>query len=249
VTGLDGKSYPASRPKLAKIDFGEDGQKAIDKAAKAIRAERAEQNHAATMERIKKIAAGNRDFPGGKYAIILADPAWKYENYNAMTGRVRAAENHYPCMSTDDICALPVGDITTPNAVLFLWTTSPLLPEALQVIEAWGFEYKSNVAWMKDGLGLGYYVRNQHELLLIATKGKMPAPLPRNRPDSVIEAPRMEHSAKPDEAYELIERMYPDLPRIELLSRSPRPGWVVWGNQSGEPDDDLEIPEFLRRRR
>jgi N6-adenosine-specific RNA methylase IME4 len=86
------------------------------------------------------------------------------------------------------------------------------LEEALQVIAAWGFSYKSNVVWVKDKIGLGYLVRNQHELLLIATRGSMPCPLPANRPSSVIAAPRREHSRKPDEAYELIERMYPDCP-------------------------------------
>jgi N6-adenosine-specific RNA methylase IME4/ParB-like chromosome segregation protein Spo0J len=239
----------ATLPATEQAEIVARGEKEILLAAKAIRAKRVERNHAERMERIREISAGNRDLPGGSYAIIYADPPWHFEVYDETSGIERAVGNHYPCMATADICAMPVPELTTPDAVLFMWTTSPHLPEALQVIEAWGFEYKSNAVWVKDKLGLGYYVRNRHELLLIATKGNMPAPLPASRPDSVIEAPRMEHSAKPDEAYELIERMYPDLPRIELFSRSPRPGWVVWGNQSGEPDDDLAIPEFLRRRR
>jgi N6-adenosine-specific RNA methylase IME4 len=111
------------------------------------------------------------------------------------------------------------------------------LEEALQVIAAWGFSYKSNVVWVKDKIGLGYLVRNQHELLLIATRGSMPCPLPANRPSSVIAAPRREHSRKPDEAYELIERMYPDLPKLELFARYTRLGWDVWGNETAKFGD------------
>jgi N6-adenosine-specific RNA methylase IME4 len=99
------------------------------------------------------------------------------------------------------------------------------------VLEAWGFEYKSNAVWVKDKLGLGYYVRNRHELLLIATRGDFRCPQPANRPSSVIEAPRREHSRKPDETYEIIERMYPELPKIELFARQERPGWRQWGNE------------------
>ena len=98
---------------------------------------------------------------------------------------------------------------------------------------------------MKDKIGLGFFIRGQHELLLIATRGDMPSPLPANRPPSVIAAPRREHSRKPDEAYELIEGMYPELPKIELFARSTREGWAAWGNEVATADDG--IPEFLRR--
>jgi N6-adenosine-specific RNA methylase IME4 len=133
-------------------------------------------------------------------------------------------------MPLQDICSLPVADLATDEAILFVWTTSPYLVEALQVVLAWGFKYKTNIAWVKDKVGLGYVVRNRHELLLVATRGDIPSPLPANRPSSVIEAPRREHSRKPDEAYELIERMYPELPKIELFARQARPGWACWGN-------------------
>jgi len=86
--------------------------------------------------------------------------------------------------------------------------------------------------WVKDKIGLGYFVRNQHELLLVATRGDMPSPSPANRQPSVIEAPRREHSRKPDEAYALIERMYPSLPKIELFARNTRSGWDPWGNEA-----------------
>ena len=94
------------------------------------------------------------------------------------------------------------------------------------MLDAWGFEYKTNIVWVKDKIGLGYFVRNQHELPLVATRGDMPCPLPANRT-----APRREHSRKPDEAYELIEQMYPELPKIELFARQRRNGWDAWGNE------------------
>jgi N6-adenosine-specific RNA methylase IME4 len=135
-------------------------------------------------------------------------------------------------METEEICALAVADIAAPDAALFMWTTAAHLPEGLQVVNAWGFEYVTNAVWVKPTPKLGHWVRNQHELLIIARRGAMPMPLPANRPSSVITAPRREHSRKPDEAYEIIERMFPDLPRIELFARSQRAGWDAWGNEA-----------------
>jgi N6-adenosine-specific RNA methylase IME4 len=111
-----------------------------------------------------------------------------------------------------------------------LWATNPLLPEALQVIEAWGFTYKTNMAWIKDkGRGQGWYLKSKHELLLIGVKPETPHPL--CRPDSCFEADRGPiHSKKPDITYQIIESMYPGN-KIELFARSNRPGWVVWGNE------------------
>jgi N6-adenosine-specific RNA methylase IME4 len=153
-------------------------------------------------------------------------------------------------MELADICALPVANIAIPDAVLFLWTTVPHLQEAFRVLAAWGFEYRSNIVWVKDKIGLGYWVRNQHELLLIGARGNMRSPAEEARPPSVIYAPRREHSRKPDEAYELIERMYPTLPKIELFARvESRPGWSAWGNEAQgaaigtDSHDSLDIPE------
>src|SRR5262249_21287698 len=119
------------------------------------------------------------------------------------------------------------------------------LPWAFDVLAAWGFEYCTHLVWVKDRSGLGYWVRNQHELLLIARHGNPPTPRPGDRPCSVINARRREHSRKPDEAYEMIERMYPEWPKIELFARNQRQGWDAWGNQA--QGDDLAIPAFLRR--
>jgi len=151
-------------------------------------------------------------------------------------------------MPLEEICALPVSHLATDAAALFLWTTAPHLQESFDVLAAWGFEYKTTVVWVKDKIGLGYFVRNQHELLLVATRGDMPSPSPANRPASVISAPRREHSRKPDEAYALIEQMYPELPKVELFARQKRSGWQTWGNEvRAEKAPDDGIPTFLRR--
>ena len=186
-------------------------------------------------ERIERLAATcNQPFPSNRrYAVIYADPPWHFEVYNEESGIEHAAANHYSTMSLDEIRALPIPSLASPDAALFMWTTVPHLRESFQVLDAWGFEYKTNIVWVKDKIGLGYFVRNQHELLLVATRGDMPSPSPANRPPSVISAPRREHSRKPDEAYEIIERMYPTLPKIELFARQTRSGWAAWGNEVG----------------
>jgi N6-adenosine-specific RNA methylase IME4 len=206
------------------------GEKEILRASKEIRARRAEERRDERMETLAAIATGNRGLDGvGTYPVIFADPPWRYDY--AETDN-RAIENQYPTMPIEDICALPVASIATDDCVLFLWATSPKLIEALDVVKAWGFTYKTCMVWAKDKIGMGYYARQQHELLLIATRGAPPTPAPADRPSSVITATRGEHSAKPDEFYEVIERMYPALPKVELFCRSPRAGWSAWGNQS-----------------
>ena len=118
------------------------------------------------------------------------------------------------------------------DAVLFLWAVNSLLPEALRVMQAWGFTYKANLVWTKPWIGPGGLVRQRHELLLLGTRGRLAAPEPEDRPDSVIEAPHGPHSQKPGEAYERIERAYPHLTKCELFARGiPRSGWVAWGNE------------------
>jgi N6-adenosine-specific RNA methylase IME4/ParB-like chromosome segregation protein Spo0J len=209
------------------------GEREILRAAQEIRAKKAEVRRAERIERL--VATCNQSAPlpsDRRYAVLYADPPWHFEVYNEESGVERAAGNHYSTMSLDEICALPVLDLATDAAVLFMWTTAPHLQESFQVLAAWGFEYKTNIVWVKDKIGLGYFVRNQHELLLVATRGDMPSPSPANRPPSVISAPRREHSRKPDEAYALIEAMYPTLPRVELFARQARPGWDVWGNET-----------------
>jgi N6-adenosine-specific RNA methylase IME4/ParB-like chromosome segregation protein Spo0J len=220
------------------------GEREILEVAKAIRGERARERYAARIARNIEISARNSSIElSQRYPIILADPPWAYRLYNEESASSRAAAEHYPTMKLDEICALPVPDLATEAAALFLWTTAPHLQESFQALASWGFEYKTNAVWVKDKIGLGHFIRGQHELLLIATRGDMPCPLSANRPPSVIAAPRREHSRKPDEAYALIEQMYPELPKIELFARQARPGWAAWGNEIGYDG----IPDFLRR--
>jgi N6-adenosine-specific RNA methylase IME4 len=232
-------------PKEQQRELVARGEKEILEAAKAIRTEKSKERYAARIDRIAKISVGNTALTSDRrYPVILADPPWDYRVFNEKSGSARAAANHYPTMKLDEIWKLPVGDIAAEDAILFMWTTAPNLEDSFTVLEAWGFEYKTHAVWVKHAQGLGFFLRGQHEILVIATRGDIPCPLPENRPSSVIDARRREHSRKPDEAYALIEGMYPDLPKIELFARQKRGGWQAWGNQAVDVDD---IPPFLDR--
>lgn len=220
----------ASLPKAEQAEIVAKGEKEILEAAKRIRAQKSEARREERIEKIADISRGNTEMATDrKYPVIYADPPWRYEFAESET---RAIENQYPTMTLGDIKALPVSGMATDDAILFMWATSPKLEEAFEVIRAWGFTYRSSAIWVKNQLGMGYYFRQQHELLLVATRGSMPAPAPAARPRSVLTSDRTEHSAKPAEFAQYIEAMYPTLPRVELFCRSPRDGWNVWGNQA-----------------
>ena len=206
------------------------GEMTVIEAAKEIRQAKTKQRREKRLERIVEISQGNIELKADlRYPVLYADPPWRYERAESES---RAIENQYPTMALDEICALPVADLATPDAILFLWATSPKLAESMRVIESWGFTYRTCAVWDKQKIGMGYYFRQRHELLLVATRGSVPTPAPGDRVASVIVEPREQHSAKPAKFAELIESMYPTLPRIELFCRSPRQGWAVWGNQS-----------------
>lgn len=186
----------------------------------------------AEVRAAKEIALADKitTLPTKRYGVILADPEWRFEPYSRETGMDRAADNHYPTSEICDIAGRDVRSIAAPDCVLFLWATVPMLPQALYVMERWGFDYKSHIVWLKGKIGTGYWFRNAHELLLVGTCGNVPAPAPGTQVGSTIEAPAGEHSAKPDAALALIERYFPNLPKIELNRRGPtRPGWDAWG--------------------
>ena len=164
--------------------------------------------------------------PPGEYNVILADPPWQYDFSKDSKDDI---EVHYATMPTDEIAALKVP--AAEQAVLFLWATAPKLREALEVMAAWGFEYKTNAVWDKEWIGMGYWFRGQHELLLVGTKGGMSPPSTDARYSSVIRQKREEHSAKPKIVYEIIEFMFPDAQRAELFAREEREGWTSWGNE------------------
>lgn len=186
--------------------------------------------------RERELAKRQRALPDRLYNVIVADPEWRFEPWSRETGMDRAADNHYPTSGLAIIGGRDVPSIAAKDCVLFLWATVPMLPEALHVMTAaWGFKYKSHYIWFKDKDGTGYWNRNRHELLLIGTRGLIPAPAPGTQWSSVIEAPRGAHSVKPDIFLRMIEEFYPNVPKIELNRRGPaRPGWDAWGWEAQE---------------
>jgi N6-adenosine-specific RNA methylase IME4 len=184
-----------------------------------------QQNHA---DKVAQIERG--ELPQGEYDLLSADPPWAYGN----SGFDQSSAAHYPTLSVDAICGLPGTDATFPKpahpSVLFLWATAPLLPDALTVMDAWGFTYKTCLVWIKDkGPSIGWWLDTRHELLLVGVRG---AVTPLALPDSVIaNVHPHEHSRKPDEAYALMEQMFPGVRKVECFARQPRAGWDVWGNE------------------
>ena len=181
-----------------------------------------------------------------KYNVIYCDPPRAYRVWS-QKGNGRSAESHYSTMSLEDIKALPVGDLAEKDCALFMWITFPLLNEAFNVLDAWGFTYKSVAfVWVKQNKkspslfwGMGYWTRANAELCIIATKG---SPKRQSRGvHQIILSPIEEHSKKPDETRDRIVELMGDVPRIELFARQKTPGWDVWGN---EAPDSVELPEM-----
>lgn len=176
----------------------------------------------------------------GGFKTILADPPWRFTNRTGKVAPEHKRLDRYATMSLDDICSLPVEDVAAENAHLYLWVPNALLPEGIKVMQAWGFRYVSNVVWAKrrldggpDGRGVGFYFRNVTELILFGVKGRMRTLAPARSQVNMIESRKREHSRKPDEQYELIERCSPG-PYLELFARYPRDGWSVWGDEAAE---------------
>lgn len=200
------------------------------------------------------------EWSSGRYTVIYADPPWSYRDRrdkpavyggNPRPRMQGGAAAHYPTMALDDIKSLPVPEIAADDAVLFLWATAPLLPEAIEVMQAWGFEYKTvGFVWVKTNrrsgtpfLGMGHWTRANAEFCLLGVRGKP------KRVDatvrSVVIAPVREHSRKPDEVRERIERLMGDVPRIELFARERPAGWDVWGLEV--PDEETNIAVTAER--
>jgi N6-adenosine-specific RNA methylase IME4 len=184
----------------------------------------------ARSDRETSLAKKQMALPDARYGVIVADPEWRFEPWSRETGMDRSADNHYPTSVLEVIKARDVASISAPDCILFLWATVPMLPHALAVMAAWQFNYVSHYVWNKDRIGTGYWNRNKHELLLIGTRGKIPAPAPGTQWNSVIDADIGAHSAKPECFLEMIEIYFPNIPKIELNRRgSPRSGWMAWG--------------------
>lgn len=190
---------------------------------------------ARAREKRERLAAGMREGAAlgsvERFPVLLADPPWRYE---LTISDSRKVENQYPTMELAEIKAMGEDLPAAADAVLFMWATSPKVLEALEVMAAWGFVYRTCMVWTKDRIGMGVYVRQRHELILIGVRGQPGTPDKANRPDSVISAPRTGHSKKPAEIYGVIDRMYPGLPKLELFCRGRvgREGWSAWGNEA-----------------
>jgi len=166
--------------------------------------------------------------PDGKYNVIYADPPWKYDFGFDIHG---AADRHYHTMTIQELCDLPISDLTEDNAVLFMWVTSPKLFDAHKIITAWGFDYKTSFIWDKVKHVMGHYNSVRHEILLVCVRGSFPKQSDTLH-DSVITIERSdEHSEKPQYFRELIETMYPKSKKIELFARQKIEGWDSWGNE------------------
>ena len=179
-----------------------------------------------------------------KYSTIYADPPWRFQNRSGKVAPEHKRLNRYETMSLEDIKKLPVSEIAAEKSHLYLWVPNALLPDGLAVMEAWGFEYKSNLIWEKvrkdgepDGRGVGFYFRNVTEILLFGVKGNKNRTLnPARSQVNLIRTMKREHSRKPDEMVDLIERCSPG-PYLEMFARGDREGWDMWGNQA---TDDYE---------
>lgn len=178
---------------------------------------------------------------GKRFSTVLADPPWQFQNRTGKVAPEHKRLSRYGTMTLEDIKQLPVSSLTQDMAHLYLWVPNALLPEGISVLQAWGFQYKSNIVWHKvrkdggsDGRGVGFYFRNVTELILFGVKGKNARTLQAGRRQvNYLSSRKREHSRKPDEQYKLIEACSPG-PFLELFARGERKGWTIWGNQADE---------------
>ncbi len=202
---------------------------------------------AAAVERAtgaESAAEDLRRLDGGPFSTILADPPWRFMNRTGKVAPEHRRLSRYDTMTTAAIRALPVAEVATENAHLYLWVPNALIADGLRVMESWGFTYKSNIVWAKrrkdggpDGRGVGFYFRNVTELILFGVRGSMRTLAPGRRQVNMIETRKREHSRKPDEQYDIIEACSPG-PYLELFARYAWQGWTSWGLEA----DDEVVP-------
>jgi len=182
-----------------------------------------------------------RELQGERFGTILADPPWRFQNRTGKMAPEHQRLKRYGTMDLEEIKSLPVSKVAADRSHLYLWVPNALLPEGLQVMKAWGFEYKSNIVWHKvrkdggsDGRGVGFYFRNVTELVLFGIRGKDARTLaPGRRQVNLLSTRKREHSRKPDELYDIIEDCSWG-PRLEIFARGSREGWSTWGDQAEE---------------
>jgi N6-adenosine-specific RNA methylase IME4 len=182
-------------------------------------------------------------FDGQRFGTILADPPWQFTNRTGKMAPEHRRLLRYSTMQLDDILNLPVPDLCLPQSHLYLWVPNALLAEGLQVMQQWGFTYKTNLVWYKvrkdggpDGRGVGFYFRNVTELILFGVKGSLRTHQPGRRQVNIITSQKREHSRKPDELYAIIEQCSPG-PYLELFARQLRRNWQQWGNEIALEED------------
>lgn len=168
-----------------------------------------------------------------QYDIIFADPPWKFSS-NSKKKPGRNAMRHYPCMSDAEISALPVGDLAASEALLFMWTTAPMLERAMKIPVFWGFKYISNFTWPKSRIGTGFWIRNQHEHLLLYKRRSFPCPKPAPFSSSLVDGLTREHSRKPETIQDRVDKIWPSHRKLEMFARRERDGWDVWGNETNK---------------
>lgn len=229
VKEANGKQPTMEQIRCLVDEMNDKDKSLVIKIGKAVTQKKTEQIRKKRLLSIKEKSSRNTTLQSKiKYPVILIDPCWRYQFEYSEN---RFVENHYPTMSLDELKDVPIPDIAADDSIIFMWATSPKLAEAMELIDFYGFQYKTSAVWEKDKIGMGYYFRIQHELLLVGTRGKFPAPPPDTRVSSIIRADRKRHSEKPVQVYEIIDRMYKNLPKIEIFSRCKRRGWVSWGNE------------------
>lgn len=186
------------------------------------------------------------DLPSGPFGSILADPPWKFVNRTGKMAPEHKRLYRYATMTNQEIVDLPVSKLAAEKAHLYLWVPNALVGLGLQVMEAWGFTYKTNLVWYKirkdggpDRRGVGFYFRNVTELILFGIRGRLRTLSPGRSLPNILLSMKREHSRKPDQLYTIIEKCSPG-PYLELFNRIPRPGWTCWGNQAGsyQPPDN-----------
>jgi N6-adenosine-specific RNA methylase IME4 len=188
------------------------------------------------------------DSNGARYGTILADPPWRFQNRTGKMAPEHRRLHRYRTMTIDEIKALPIGDLAAAKSHLYLWVPNALLSWGMDVVKAWGFQYKGNIVWYKirkdggpDGRGVGFYFRNVTELVLFGTRGNLRTLAPGRRQTNILCTRKREHSRKPDELYDIIEACSPG-PYLELFARHDRVGWQQWGDEMAVYLDVHEAP-------
>lgn len=267
---------------IAEVAKAPDTRRAFTGVVKDLRRERQDEKKIARQAKEKKLGERQQALPVEKFGVIYADPEWEDEVWSKDTGMDRHPSNHYRTSKTLDIITRDVASIAADHSACFMWAKANMLPAALKVLEGWGFVYKTHWIWAKDrpgnARGMGRWLSDEHELLLLGTKGSPPAPTGDLQRRSLIHAPVGRHSEKPEVFAEMIEDYFPTFTKIELNARRTRPGWTPWGDEAPdgqaeattesapnipenipEPretavatpppiDDGLDIPNFLSRK-